>query len=258
MRHLCFAVLLSTSVLVGCTSTPIQNDAPLPQMTFAQLHTIPVNVGRIDFTTETQRGSSMWDMAEDLPTPPDVAMTRYLDKRFRATGGDGVLRVNLQKAQITAEDVSNENVFLSYTGLADVTQYTFDVIVEMDSRYHAGQPNTKMEKRFMRKVRMPVNATIAYREAKLQRTLEEIMRDLDDSLLQSLSRTFKLIDVKDLPVRNLPVDTELPEIETNVGAHWNEFKQDVNETTGKIEDTFYEGRPQNITPRAVEAEPLND
>ena len=259
MRHIFFSLLLSTSfIVVGCTSTPIESDTPLPQLSFAQLQSVPVNVSRIDFTSQARHGAAMWDMANDLPTPPDTAMTRYLDKRFRANGSNGVLSVNLQQAQITSEDVPNENFFLAYTGLADVSEYTFDVIVEMESKYVVGQPNTKLVKRFARKVRMPVNATVAYREARLQRTLEEIMRDIDDSLLQSLSRSFGLVAVADLPAKNMPVDTQLPEIETNVGVHWQEFKDDVSETADQIEGTFNEGGPQSITPRAVESEPLNN
>lgn len=258
MRFALLSLLFSgLIVLNGCTSTQIdEKAAPVPELTFAQLKTIPVNISRIDFNTQAERGAAMWDVGNELKTPPNVAMNRYLTKRFRAIGADGVLGVRLAKAMIHAEEAPHENKVLSYIRLADITEYTFDIVVELETMYLAGQPNTKTTKRFVRKTRMPMNATLSYREAKLQRTLEEIMRDVDESLVRTLAYDFALIRRADIP-DNLPVKTELPETETGVGVHWREFKKEVNEAADQVEKALEEGlekspeptgKPQVITP----------
>jgi hypothetical protein len=242
-------MVMAIITLNGCSSTQVdQAAAPVPELTFAQLQTIPVNISRIEFDTDAERGAEMWDVANELRTPPDTAMKRYLQKRFRAIGADGILNVNLQKARITAEAAPNENKLLSYVRLADITEYTYDIIVDLETMYLAGQPNTRTSKRFMRKLRMPMNATLSYREAKLQRTLEEIMRDVDESLIRTLAYDFHIIAQRNIPGSALPVKTELPETETDIGVHWREFKKDVGETVDKIEKSFEEGAPENSQP----------
>ncbi|PCH99515.1 MAG: hypothetical protein COB76_05590 [Alphaproteobacteria bacterium] len=258
MRQALFTLLLSGAMLSGCTSTLVENAEPIPELTFAQIQTIPVNVSRIKFSTQPERGAALWDIANDLPTPPNTAMNRYLTKRFKASGTDGVLGINLQKAQILSEDVPHENMILSYVPLANVVEYTFDIVVGLDVAYIAGQADTTTTKRFMRKVRMPVNATMSYRESRLQRTLEEVMRDVDESLVRTLSHDFNLIAERNMPKKNLPIKTQLPETETEVGIHWKDFKKEVSKAADKVEETFEEHAPQSITPRAVTSEPLNN
>jgi len=251
------ALLLSSA----CTSTVPNDVSPMAQLTFAHMQMVPINVSKINYDSYTRRGATTWDVADDLPTPPDVAMQRYLKKRFRSIGTDGILNVNLQQAQITSTEVPNDNKILSYVPLANVTEYKFEIVVDLESTYLAGQPNAKNTMRFVRKSRIPVDSTIAYREARLQRTLEELMVDIDEALLNVLSGRFGLISERNLPKSNLPVKTELPSLQTNTGTQWNEFKGSVNDMGQRIGDTFEQPQaepvstPQPLTP--VQSEPLN-
>jgi hypothetical protein len=251
------ALLLSTA----CTSTVQQNNtSPMAELTFAHMQMVPINVSKINYDSYVRLGATTWDVADDLPTPPDVAMQRYLKKRFRAIGSDGILNVNLQQAQITSTEVPNENKILSYVPLANVEEYKFEITVDLESTYLAGQPNAKNTMRFVRKSRIPVDATIVYREARLQRTLEELMVDIDEALLNVLSGQFQLVAERNLPKSNLPVKTQIPNIKTNTGVQWNEFKDGVNDMSNRVGDTFKEGNepvaaPQKLEP--VQSEPLN-
>lgn len=258
MRVLVMALLVSGTVLTGCTSTPVQNSAPIPELTFAQLKTIPVHVKRIEFKNETQRGATLWDMGNELPTPPDVAMNRYFEKRFKANSADGVLDIILKQAQITVEESPNANKILSYIPFADTEEYTLDILVDMETGYMAGQPNVKTTKRFVRKVQMPLNVTMSYRESRLQRTLEEVMRDVDESIVRTLAYDFNVVDRSYAMAKGMPVLTPLPEKETKVGEYWDKFQDGVNKTVDDIDQRINgtTGAPQPITP--VKAEPLND
>ena len=271
MKFTILPVALSALLLVSCAAPQMNSAEPLPELTFAHMQMIPVDVSRIDYDSYVRRGATTWDVADDLPTPPDVAMQRYLKKRFRAVGANGILNVNLEKAQIVSQDVPNDNKILSYVPLANVTEYTFEIVVALESTYMTGKPNAKNIMRFVRKTRIPVDSTINFREAKLQRTLEQLMRDIDEGLLNTLSGYFRLVAEHNLPKGALPVKTELPNIETNTGTQWNAFKGSVNDMGQRIGDSFnepspYEGgddmtsEPQDIVPSntKVDVEPLTN
>lgn len=263
-RPMLLSLTVAAIAVAGCTSSPVKNAEPLPELTFAHLQTLPVQVSRIEFIPETQRGATMWDSGNDLPTPADTAMTRYIAKRFKASGVDGVLRIHLKKAQITAQEMPNANKILSYIPLADTDEYTYEILVDIENMYMAGRPNVRSTKRFVRKIQMPINVTMAYREAKLQRTLEEMMRDIDTSLVQTMAYNLQVIDGKDIPSSKMKVETQLPAKETRIGATWDKVTDEVDAVVDKAVErtkgTFGESEnsaPRTITPQPVTAEPLN-
>jgi len=212
MKHHLFLIpLLSLTVLTSaCANRVEENAAPLPTLTYAHLTPVPVQVANINFVRNTERGAKTWDMANDLPTPPDVALQHYLNQRYRVNGSSGTLELTLDKADIFRDEVANENKILSYIPLADEEDYTFEIIVKLATKYLSGQPDYSTSLRFVRKVRMPLNSTIAYREARLQRTLEEIVRDIDDAMISELSNKFDLILKQNIPTMAIRPKTELP------------------------------------------------
>lgn len=239
--------VVSFVAVTGCTSTPTDRGKPLPELTFAHLNPLPVNVSRIEFTNNTQRGAQIWDVTGNLPTPPDIAMRRYLNQRFKADGADGILNITLSKADVIEQTVPNDIKLLSYIDLADQENYRFEIIVDLERLYFTGEPNTRTSIRFTRDAKMPSNVSLAYREAKLQRTLEEMIRDIDEALVTTIGYKFNLISPNDIPRQALPVGTVLPETETKIG----EFIDSGADSLGS---------PQPIVPPQndeVIAEPLN-
>lgn len=233
-------VMMSSLAMTACTSTPTDAGKPLPELTFEQMNRIPVNVSRIEFINSTQRGANLWDStANNLPTSPDIAMRRYLAQRFFANGTDGVLNINLTKATVTETEVPNDMKILSYTALANQTNYRFEFEIDLERLYLSGQPNLKTTVRFTRDARMPVNVTLAYKEARLQRTLEEIMRDIDEALITSIGYQFNLISPNNIPRRSLPVNTELPEYQTRIGEFTGQTMKKIqgDENTAPTPDT---------------------
>jgi hypothetical protein len=209
----CFFIL-PVLLLASCTSTPIDDKAyiPLPQLTFEHLVTIPVNVAKMDVSTRTKGRANAWDIANKLATPPDVAMQRYLHQRYKPVGANGVLNVNLTKADVIVKSVPNENSFLSYIPFVNDDEYSFEITVELENLYNSGLPDRTSSTRFVRKVRVPPQATLAYREAILQRTMEEIIRDIDEALAIALVDEYKIVNRKNLPVKAMPVKTVIPEL----------------------------------------------
>jgi len=232
IRHF---LLVSTTLfslgVAGCTSTPVtpQEAHVIPDITFEHLRAIPVQVSAITVTSDTQRGAQAWDIADTMITPPDVAMRRYLQQRYTAAGRDGLLDIDLSRATVEKSSVPNENKLLSFTSLANNDDYTIEIIVDMTTKYVSGQPDRVTSRRFVRKTRMPVNVTMAYREAKLQQTLEEMVRDMDQALTRALSDQLGLIAQNDIPAGNIAVKTTLPEHQTKIGRELHKIREDAKE-----------------------------
>lgn len=197
--------------LVSCTSTPIDgNSSALPQLTYEHLSKVPLNVKNINFVSKTQRGARAWDIANSLPTPPDIAMRRYISQRFSANGTDGTVEITLVKADIIKDEIPNRNKVLSYIPLANEENYSFEVILNLQNMYQSGQPNRSSDIRFVRKFTMPLRATIAYREARLQRMMEEIIRDFDDALMITFSDEFGVLNRNNIPKKLISPNTVIP------------------------------------------------
>jgi hypothetical protein len=240
-------VSLSALTLTACISTPDDHIATLPQITYNTLNAIPVNVSRIELDTQTQRGAQAWDVSNSVTTSPDTAMRRYLQKRFKANGQNGVLKFSLDKAEITSASVPNKNKILSFISLANVTDYTMEIVVNIDSAYHSGQPDYNTSTRFVRKTRMPVDVTLAYREARLQKTLEEMIRDIDDAMITTLSHKFNLITSNNIPARNIAVNTELPKHEGELDIFIDEVKGNVSKVKQSVKSNIF-GDTTSIVP----------
>ena len=213
-------LLISTAVLslttAACTSSPVEQQVAYvtPELTFEHLTDIPVNVSDIVITSDTQRGSQAWDVANNMQTPPDVAMQRYLRQRYKAVGADGVLTMNLAKANLYYSEVPHSNSLLSYIPFANEQEHTFEVVVEMENKYLSGLPDRKTSTRFVRRVKMPPHVTMSYREAKLQRAMELLIRDIDEAITSTLVHEFQVVSPNKVPVKAMPLKSAQPKMET--------------------------------------------
>lgn len=242
--------ILFVTVLVGCSTITTDKTPPLEPAGFSNLQTIPINVSRIEYDSYIQRGANTWDVAHELVTSPDVAMQRYLKQRFKPNTKSGVLKIDLEKAQVSTTEVKNDNKILSFIPLANMTEYTFEIVVSVENQYQVGKPNTKNTLRYVRKKAIPLNKTIAYREALLQVTLEELIRDFDEGLLNMLSTKYDILRLKE--GMSLKPKTILPETESELGVYFENLKDETQKKIEEIQERSF--KPQN--PEAVEAEPL--
>ena len=234
-------LLILNFVLIGCTTPPVpmEKATPLHQLTFEHLSKMPVAVKDIQINLETQRGAKAWDISSAMPTPPDIAIRRYLSQRYVSKGSEGILKMTVKKADISFEKVPNDNRFLSVIPFADQHDHTFEVILDLESAYNSGLPDRKTTTRFVRKIKLPPHVTIAYREAALQRGMEEMLVDIDEAIGIALSSEFGLIKMSDIPEKSLPVKTEIPEIET------------IYSVKGAVTNALGGGAPEWLATRGV-------
>ena len=201
-------------ILTACTASPTNKYTPIPQLTFAHLLEIPVQIRDIDFTVDTHRGAQPWDISNELPTPPDVAMRRYIEQRYKAVGADGVLTINLKKADIHFKEIPQNNFLMKHVSFVNQHEYTFEIIVKMAAKYLSGNPDRETSLRFVRKEVIAPHVTPAYREARLQRVLEEIIRDIDEAMIREFAHEFYIIRERNIPIQAIDIKSKEPEMET--------------------------------------------
>lgn len=248
---------LSLLTLSACTSTPVATEKAIPvsQITYEHLKAIPINVKRINVTSATQRGAKAWDITDTMVTPPDTAMRRYLAQRFKANSADGILNVHLAKAEVIKDEAPNENKFLSYIPLANNEDYTIEIVVDLESQYMSGLPDSKTSSRFVRKVRMPLNVTMSYREAKLQRTLEEMIRDIDEGMISTLANQMGLISRQNVPVYAIDVKTPVPKTQTKFGELANDVGDGMRNARTAVGESL-ESMGTDETTKATTVQPV--
>ena len=257
---------LSLLTLSACTASNVSTEkaVSMSQITYEHLSAIPINVSKINITSATQRGARAWDIANNMITPPDTAMRRYLGERFKTNTSHGTLNVHLAKADVIKSDAPNENKILSYLSLANEEDYMMEIVVDLESKYLSGQPDNKVSKRFVRKVRMPLNVTMAYREAKLQRTLEEMIRDIDEGMISTLSNQLGLISSRNVPVYAIDVKTTVPKTQTKFGVMANDVGDGLRGMRTSVGESFeslgsdepVEAKPMDVIEKATSIEPV--
>ena len=224
-----FLVIPVLAILTSCTSSPVKKVAedPLPVLTFEHLVDIPIQVSQINITSDTKRGANAWDIANTLTTPPDVAMRRYLNERFKAVGADGTLNIHLAKAQIYYSEVPNDNTLLSYIPLANEHEHTYEIIVNLERQYMSGVPDRSTSTRFVRHVTLPPRVTVGYRDAMLQRVLEELIADIDEAISLQLVNDLNVVRMQDLPSKKIEAKTVLPDVKSSFSlpTTWTEFME---------------------------------
>ncbi len=103
------AVVVTFFILGGCASTP--PDTTMPQLTFAQMQPIMLNVSRIEFQND-YRPSMQASSIEHIFSPSVAATTQdMVAKQLVAGGPENVLRVILEEASVISEELPRTSGF---------------------------------------------------------------------------------------------------------------------------------------------------
>src|SRR5688500_13009788 len=100
-------VVLSLSPLSACTVTGNNDIKPLPSLTAQFPQPYFVNAASISVETKYDPMANPKDVSSTFPTPPDIALKRYAENRFKAAGGEGVFHFVIEDASVFQEDMKS-------------------------------------------------------------------------------------------------------------------------------------------------------
>lgn len=172
--------------VAGCTSNPSPEGKPLPQLTFDHVQPLMVDVASINIDNRYQPGYDMEDVSESFPTPPDMAIQNYTERRLQPAGNTGVLNVVIKDAHVYQSQVKPEGAVNRWFGMNDSDLYDILIKVSMFALNDSGERSPTVNMEFKSEMKIPEHYSIAEREAKQLEFLEELMKKVDQSYTKSL------------------------------------------------------------------------
>lgn len=179
-------VLLIVTPLAGCTYNQTGGE-PLPSMTFTHVEPFMLNVGSIKIVNKYERGQST-DASGEMPTPPDLALRRYVQNRLRAAGApDKTLYFVIEDAYVSKTVIEPSNKFVRWTGVNDSDKYDMNVVVRMYSQNVNGRQSDHSVMTFNRSITIPHHYSLAEKELEKLKFMEHFMQDVDTSVRNALN-----------------------------------------------------------------------
>ncbi len=134
-KALCVAVFATLLGLAGCAKTLPEQ----PEVTFAHLPPISLNVRSIETTSVYQNSETPPNVEARMQTPPSEVLKRWAGERLRAVGSSGSGRFTVLNAPVTAEPLPKTTGFVGAFSIEPGTRYTITVEAQLEILDDGGQ-----------------------------------------------------------------------------------------------------------------------
>ena len=141
IRILLSAYALSVSLGLAACETPVQTQK-LPDLTFAHLAPIKLNVAKIDVVVRYQPPLREPNVEHLFPTPPAKALKQWVKDRLRAAGGSGVARLVIINASAVETPLSQKKGFTATFTKQQSQRYDATVEARLEISSSLGQGAT--------------------------------------------------------------------------------------------------------------------
>ncbi len=191
-----YAVLvLCALMLAGCTSSTPEGK-PMPELTFAHIVPLPVDVAAIAVENKYDPSADPRDMSSSFPTPPDIVLRRYADKRLQATGPANTLKFVIEDAPIYQSLVQPAGNFTLWMGMKRKELYEVAMKIRMFTVDDAGQESTHSILNIRRSIAIPERYSLSRKEEEKFKFLEMLMDDVDRAVTQTLTDKMNLAGLR--------------------------------------------------------------
>jgi hypothetical protein len=177
------AVIFSMGLSACETPTPTRN---LPDLTFAHLTPIKLNVAKIEVVSRYQTPLRAPNVEHLFPTPPVVALRQWAKDRLRAVGTEGVARLVVVNAAAVESKLAQKTGFTA-TFTKQQTQ-RYDLVVEARLEISGSQGQGKATATATRFSTIREDATIHQRERLWFDLTEALVRDFDVAMEKNMRR----------------------------------------------------------------------
>ena len=189
MKHIC--LLLCILLMASCTSKTSGYDGKsLPDMTFAHLQPLNLNVADVEINNNYDPNLNDRDMSIDLPVSPDIAVKRYAESRFEAVGTRGKFIFTIENANTGYELIEPEGSLKQWMGVDRSEKFDVSVIVRffyIDGLMNES-PHSVME--FKRSITIPYSYSLARKEHEQFKFIEVMTKDIDEAITQTIQTKY--------------------------------------------------------------------
>jgi hypothetical protein len=180
--------------LVACTTTVPQTRIA-PDLTFAHLRPIPVNVDQIFVRNSYDAPMGDPNVEHRLDPTPAAALYTWADHRFEVGGqpNDLVLTFDIYQADIIREEIKRSGSFTDLFSVDQREQFTLNLAMTLMLDKN---DNTVREQniQIMQSTTVGENASPVQREQVLLRLTEQAMDRLDRQVVNALENDFGVIE----------------------------------------------------------------
>jgi len=197
MKNIFHYIIISAAVLglAACTTTSA-NNANAPARILAEFgQPFYVNAANVVVENRYDPMANPKDIASSFPTPPDAALKRYAETRYKPAGGAGTFKFVIEDASVYREALKSQNSAARWVGVDNRDRYTatIKVVLFREGDNYGGAPGAMQnEIRAERTLTIPSTLSLNARDEKFDDFLLQILRDLDAAATSSLTNTLKL------------------------------------------------------------------
>ena len=186
-RFMLAAATAALIVLPGCSSTAVSGK-PLAELSFGTVKPLYVSAANIDVINNYMPSADPQDVSSSMPTPPDIALRRWAERRLQAGPGTGTLKFVIESANVRRKHFGPQNTMQRWTGHGAHAQYDVTVKVSLGKETDAAMGGARHAMTVTRSVTVPDALSIAERETELQSFIEKLVADVDKAVTEVLTR----------------------------------------------------------------------
>jgi hypothetical protein len=211
----------------GCTTQTVSGK-PLAELTYDNIQPLYVSAANIDVVDNYNPSADPQDVSSRFPTPPDIAVRRWAERRLQPGVGTGTLRFVIDSVTAHKSAKGPENTLERWTGQGATTTYNVVMKISMSKQTDARIGNSNHAFTVTRSVTIPDNWSIAQREAEMQSFVETIVAAVDEAVMGVL-RAESLITVDVAPIGvSAPAASAAPEIRAEQHQNGENFQSSYN------------------------------
>lgn len=184
VRH--FVCILAVFMLVACNSMPRPEGKPLPELGFAHLKPLALNVKARNI--EVNPTDNRAEFSQNL----DEMMDIYLNRKLGAKGGRGTIVAVLDESSIVLIEESSPNAAADFFGLGGFDVYKVMIKLRLEHRDSLGRLVYGTVVNGHRSIKITEHASIAERERAQFEGLEKLFLMLDAHVNKVLIKDMKL------------------------------------------------------------------
>jgi hypothetical protein len=174
------AIALAAGLLAACAQTPPPD--PLPELTFAQLEKIQLNVASVEIIESyipPLRGPNIEHL---FPLSPTQAARRWSEDRLTALGTEGRAQFVIDTASVVETALRVEKGLRGAVTVDQASRYDATLVVTLEIRNDRGFRLAFATARAERSLTVPEDLTLNERNSIQFRLVEDLMADLNVAL----------------------------------------------------------------------------
>ncbi len=181
---LCFAAV---GTLAACTYA---HPAQSPQLTFDQYTAISLNAQNVTVQDTPLNPNDVADVSGQFVLSPYEAIKRYSANRFQSSGAQGgEFTLAIDDSRIHFRQIDQDSKVLKWADIGQQDEYSLFLqvrVIAQPGGFNGRQITTiKMNRTLI----MPSSVTLADREMRQTKFLEQLISDLDKRVLEALEQT---------------------------------------------------------------------